>query len=230
MKTSLVKLTEDIQIKLNNSFIKLFCNKKFLSSNGFLDNIEDSLTMGFIVITNNKEYMQKLFNDFYKNNPNIKITLEEVTQYIYQSKIVSNAFINTVIKYYKDQCMEKINSLLELDDKPGDKININEKNFNYYNRDKAFLYIDGIIYVGNKNETHSDIIAHYFNKENQLRPNENDIGKKVVFGHLIKDIAFIDASESINPKDITSKLKEDLQVKKVYLIPLDNEFNLIKLE
>ena len=222
-------ISKCVLIELNNLFIKLFCNKNFLNSNGFLDDIENSLIMGFIVITKDKKYMQELFNEFCQNNSNIEVTLEEIMQYIYHSKIASNAFINAVTKYYKEQFWDKINELSELNDNPGDIVDIDVKNFDYYNRDKAFLYVDGKIYVGSTDETHSDIVLRYFNKDNQLRPNENDIGNEVVFGHIVNNIAFIDASESINPMNISNKICDELDVKKVYLIPLNDETKLVRL-
>lgn len=222
-------ISKCVLIELNNLFIKLFCNKNFLNSNGFLDDIESSLIMGFIVITKDKKYMQELFNEFCQNNPNIEVTLEEIMQYIYHSRIASNAFINAVTKYYKEQFRDKINELSELNDNPGDIVDIDVKKFDYYNRDKAFLYVDGKIYVGSTDETHSDIVLRYFNKDNQLRPNENDIGNEVVFGHIVNNIAFIDASESINPMNISNKICDELDVKKVYLIPLNDETKLIRL-
>jgi len=150
-------------------------------------------------------------------------------QYIYQSKELSKVFNDAVTKYYKELFRKKVDNLSELNDKPGDIVNIDVKNFDYYNRDKAFLYVDGDIYIGETNETHSDIVSQYFNKDNQLRPDENDIGKEVIFGHIVNNIAFIDASESINPMNISNEIRNELDVKKVYLIPLDNETKLIRL-
>ena len=221
--------TKDIQNELKQLFIKLFCNEDFLTSNGFLDDIESSLVMGFIVIAKDKTYMRQLFDKFRHNNFNIEITLEEVMQYIYQSKELSKVFNDAVTKYYKELFRKKVDNLSELNDKPGDIVNIDVKKFDYYNRDKAFLYVDGDIYIGETNETHSDIVSQYFNKDNQLRPDENDIGKEVIFGHIVNNIAFIDASESINPMNISNEIRNELDVKKVYLIPLDNETKLIRL-
>ena len=222
-------LMNDIQSELEQLFIELFCNEDFLTSNGFLDDIESSLVMGFIVIAKDKTYMRQLFDKFRQNNFNIEITLEEVMQYIYQSKELSKVFNDAVTKYYKELFRKKVDNLSELNDKPGDIVNIDVKNFDYYNRDKAFLYVDGDIYIGETNETHSDIVSQYFNKDNQLRPDENDIGKEVIFGHIVNNIAFIDASESINPMNISNEIRNELDVKKVYLIPLDNETKLIRL-
>lgn len=219
--------TKDIQNELKQLFIKLFCNEDFLTFNGFLDDIESSLIMGFIVIAKDKTYMQQLFDNFCQNNFNIEITLEEVMQYIYQSKELSKVFNDAVTKYYKELFRKKVDNLSKLNDKPGDIVNIDVKKFDYYNRDKAFLYVDGKIYVGD--ETHSDIVLRYFNKDNQLRPNENDIGNEVVFGHIVNNIAFIDASESINPMNISNKICNELDVKKAYLISLNDETKLVRL-
>ena len=222
-------LTKDIQNELNELFIELFCNEDFLISNGFLDDIESSLVMGFIVIAKDKTYMQQLFDKFCQNNSNIEITLEEVMQYIYQSKELSKVFNDEVTKYYKELFRKKVDNLSELNDKPGDIVNIDVKNFDYYNRDKAFLYVDGDIYIGETDETHSDIVSRYFNQDNQLRPGESNIGKEVIFGHIVNNIAFIDASESINPMNISNEIQNELDVKKVYLISLDNETKLIRI-
>jgi hypothetical protein len=222
-------LTKNIQNELKQLFIELFCNEDFLTSNGFLDDIESSLVMGFIVIAKNEAYMQQLFDKFCQNNSNTKITLEEVMQYIYQSKELSKVFNDEVTKYYKELFRKKVDNLSELNDKPGDIVNIDVKNFDYYNRDKAFLYVDGDIYIGKTDETHSDIVSRYFNQDNQLRPDGNNIGKEVIFGHIVNNIAFIDASESINPMNISSELQNRLNVKKVYLIPLDNETKLVRI-
>lgn len=221
--------TKDIQNELKQLFIKLFCNEDFLTSNGFLDDIESSLVMGFIVIAKDKTYMQQLFDNFCQNNFNIEITLEEVMQYIYQSKELSKVFNDAVTKYYKELFRKKVDNLSKLNDKPGDIVNIDVKNFDYYNRDKAFLYVDGDIYIGETDETHSDIVSRYFNQDNQLRPDESNIGKEVIFGHIVNNIAFIDASESINPMDISNEIQNELDVKKIYLISLDNETKLIRL-
>ena len=222
-------LINDIQSELEQLFIELFCNEDFLTSNGFLDDIESSLVMGFIVIAKDKTYMQQLFDKFCQNNSNIEITLEEVMQYIYQSKELSKVFNDAVTKYYKELFRKKVDNLSKLNDKPGDIVNIDVKNFDYYNRDKAFLYVDGDIYIGETDETHSDIVSRYFNQDNQLRPDESNIGKEVIFGHIVNNIAFIDASESINPMNISNEIQNELDVKKVYLISLDNETKLIRI-
>jgi hypothetical protein len=222
-------LMKDIQNELNELFIELFCNEDFLTSNGFLDDIESSLVMGFIVIAKDKTYMQQLFDKFYQNNFNIEITLEEVMQYIYQSKELSKVFNDAVTKYYKELFRKKVDNLSKLNDKPGDIVNIDVKNFDYYNRDKAFLYVDGDIYIGETDETHSDIVSRYFNQDNQLRPDGSNIGKEVIFGHIVNNIAFIDASESINLMNISSEIQNQLNVKKIYLIPLDNETKLVRI-
>lgn len=221
----------DIQQRLNKLFNELFCTKEFLVNNDFLTNIEDSLIMGFIMIAKNDVYMNRLTKEFIKET-SIEIDLKDVQDYVYHSKVLSTMFANAVKKFYKENLYKEVDYLLDLDDKKGEITTTKKISFDYFSRDKAFMFIDNITYIGEPEETHNDMVIRYFNKINksQLRPEESTIGKKVVFGHLIKDVAFIDASESINPKDISFKLKNDLQAKKVYLIPLENESKLVKLE
>ena len=106
-------------------------------------------------------------------------------------------------------------------------------------RDGAFLYIDGQILKGGKNETHAQLLQKYMEEEgkkdeipedlvqnNQENSRPSEIRMKrltetedVAFGSLLKNIAFIEVFENgADENTVAQACMKELGVKKVYFL------------
>lgn len=119
-----------------------------------------------------------------------------------------------------------VKELSDNDDKVGDTISCSKDfDIDLGNRDSAFLYMRGEIIVGNKNETHSDLINKYFKNENVPRKrirsvdsvDDLEAGEPIAFGHIVNNMAFIQTTENCSLDDVVKALKEaDNELVKIY--------------
>jgi len=124
----------------------------------------------------------------------------------------------------------------EKDDGVGDVTRVEEEDIDIYNREKAFLYIDGEIIESGRNQSHRDLINQYIREhpmeyededgetyieENQefdsgtiIRPDEGDVlerlnASEIAFGSVIGNIAFLNEYvENASVDDVVSVLKQ----------------------
>jgi hypothetical protein len=85
----------------------------------------------------------------------------------------------------------------KLNDKVNDETKIVDV-IDWDSRDNVFVYIDGQIFKGISNESHSDVIHRLLNETgSRLRLSDEEVKKKlktnnVAFGHIINNCAFVD--------------------------------------
>ena len=123
----------------------------------------------------------------------------EIERFLIEKKLVTN----TIHK----------NDLKELEDKPGDKFDIDFE-INVATRNRAFVYIDGKIAIGND---HSKLTE-------ELLGNEYDAGRidsykldvPVAFGHIIDKFAFIEYVQNIDKQTVAEDIVTNEDIEKVY--------------
>ena len=140
----------------------------------------------------------------------------------------------------KDNEVEKFKDVPTLDDKVGDITYVTKDyELDVGTRDGAFLYIDGQILKGGKNETHAQLLQKYMEEEgkkdeipedlvqnNQENSRPSEIRMKrltetedVAFGSLLKNIAFIEVFENgADENTVAQACMKELGVKKVYFL------------
>ena len=132
-------------------------------------------------------------------------------------------------EFYKDILTKiskiKMKQLEEIDDKPGDIHKIPElNNVDILNRDKPFALLNNKFYVGEKGESHSQMMQKYYDLNRDLgdiyRPREKELEnleiKEYVWGSISGNLAFIDVD--ISNGDIEKCIKElkKLNIEKIY--------------
>ena len=123
----------------------------------------------------------------------------EIERFLTEKKLVTNTI-------YK-------NDLKKLEDKPGDKFDIDFE-INVATRNQAFVYIDGKIAIGND---HSKLTE-------ELLGNEYDAGMidsynldvPVAFGHIIDKFAFIEYTQNVDKQTVAEDIVTNKDIEKVY--------------
>ena len=137
-----------------------------------------------------------------------------------------------------ENTLDSLDELSDLNDKIGDIHNLNTDVIDFDNRDKAFMWCDGVVLVGDKNETHSQLVQQYLSeldkedlipksmKNNEIynsRPSQKRLKRllgteNVAFGHIYKDMAFLQIFENIDQDDTIVKdcFEQINGIKKVY--------------
>lgn len=143
-----------------------------------------------------------------------------------EEKIFNNA---------KEQYMEnnvysdnkvKFSDLSDIDDSVGDKQTLfDDEKIDYDSREAPIVFLNGELLVGEKNETHTQVIQEYidsFDEDDDFyRMDEeqlNEMGfNDVVFAHLLGDVVIADEFiGNVSAERFAQQCKKELNVNKVY--------------
>ena len=132
-----------------------------------------------------------------------------------------NAFILPFTK-------QKLNDLLKLDDKIGDTVDINIDDLDVMNREKAFIVLNGKLYIGKKADVHGKIISEFTNNFSFKRDKaQQDLSfDSMAYGHIVGKLAFLDELQilgNISLQEVVDILKDSHKFKKIYTIPLGKQ-------
>ena len=126
-----------------------------------------------------------------------------------------------------------LDDLFDYDDKIGDITKIEcFVDLDYEDRDAPVAYLDGDVLVGGKSESHTEMIKTYYglsSDEDFFRLSEDELNefgfKDIAFGHLYKDMVFIDAyGENVQEKVVADAFKGEIGVDKVYFLDKSENF------
>ena len=126
-----------------------------------------------------------------------------------------------------------LDDLFDYDDKIGDITKIEcSVDLDYEDRDAPVAYLDGDVLVGGKSESHTETIKTYYglsSDEDFFRLSEDELNefgfKDIAFGHLYKDMVFIDAyCGNVQEKVVADAFKGEIGVDKVYFLDKSENF------
>jgi hypothetical protein len=158
-----------------------------------------------------------------KANPNLKKKMEadlEVSRSEYEHKHSGS----------RDGAMDA-DDLAHNDDKVGDTIELSKSfDVDLGNRDTPFIYLRGEVITGNRQDTHSDLINKYFETARVDRKmvrsldavDELEAGEPVAFGHIAKNMAFIQTMENCTVDEVKNALQKSGNYKKIYDYNFEN--------
>ena len=105
------------------------------------------------------------------------------------------------------------NDLKNLEDKPGDKFDIDFE-INVATRNQAFVYIDGKIAIGND---HSKLTEELLGNEYDAgRIDSYNLDVPVAFGHIIDKFAFIEYVQNTDKQTVAEDIISNESIEKVY--------------
>ena len=200
---------------------------------GELPSSEDVYKMIDIDVT--KDILYDIFKSLaYNNNASFKYEKNDmpVDDFIKYNKQIIDSKVKRALRLYKfDNTDEKENpimhpsALINNGDNIGDDIPITKSfDVDWAVRDYPFLYFDGKIIIGDKNDIHSDILQRELNinkvYEPQVRYIEDmpdvDNNTSIAFGHIYKNMAFIETCENCNADDVKNALQGTQKFDKIY--------------
>ena len=150
----------------------------------------------------------------------IKKYLGEETQRIFYFKVRRE--VQTRVERNE---LERLNNI---DDKIGDEYDdLLLDGIDIYSRDKPFVFLnDKELLIGESGQTHTQVLNQQYEENNIGREELDENNIKYVFGHIYKDIAFINDEPTGNVKLCIDKLMEN-NIKKVYFNPFDGPIKMI---
>ena len=126
--------------------------------------------------------------------------------------------------------VKSVRNLLDNDDKVNEELKCNKLfEVDLGDRDNAFVYVDGQVLVGGKDESHSQILNRYLGNNNiskkRIRSLDTvegiDSKEPAAFGHISENIAFIQVVENCSEQEVVNALKEN-NYKKIYFYNYEN--------
>ena len=216
-KTAMKNLSIHL-MKLSNA---VWDNKEI--TNEFIDSIIDKRRTAVNI---DKIYVQRLYKeelpfDDYKIDDDIIFSfIDDIIQMpLVQRKI--NTYIksakyeyNTEQDPYEDG-LKDVNVLLDNNDKIGDDYELSKKfDVDVCTRDKPFVYLNGEMVYGDPGSIHSTILNKILDDPSSIgyRPRDAagipslDVNTPIAFGHIYKDLAFIETYDNCSIDDIVNTL------------------------
>jgi len=229
---------------LDNSFMKYFNNNVLDTDylyddldNNIISKIADVNISKYLDIDKTKEKVRKKFDlirldkDDYFINGNT-VTYGDGGTYFLSSdnideQIKSSSPLKSIFNIPKTK-LEKLN--LDIDDKVGDTIDTDNR-IDLWDRDSPFIYINGEIIIGEKGETHSELLQEVYHIDiNHYQPIDmqddliENVDKQFELksfgtGQIIESIGIIDSVTLSNctEKEVADKLIKEPNIKKVYV-------------
>nr|DAE79821.1 MAG TPA: hypothetical protein [Caudoviricetes sp.] len=146
------------------------------------------------------------------------------------------SFVDDENKEIKE--IDEAKDLLEFKDNVGDVIEFSDTfPIDYYNRDYPFIYVDGDIIVGEKKQSHSEMLVEYLEEIGKDKEIPEDMKTKqkknsrpttkrlqrltssenVAFGHVLNNVAFLETFDgNVSPEKVADECEKQLDIKKVY--------------
>ena len=227
-----------LEKKLNDVFFDFFKKQissekgqEFFAKNSTSVVLKDTNVDVINVITNFK-YRQQLIDfvnqqhiDLPKYDDDEIVSLFDGYVNIYGEE-ECNALIKQELQAKYDDLAKE---LKELNDEIGDEFETGKLNIiDYFTREYPFIYYKGEVYVGQKGETHNQIMKRMFGdigeEDNDFfRPKLNNIENynkedAIAFGHVINGIGFVEFNEVHNCTldEVAEAVKANTDVIKVY--------------
>lgn len=213
---SIFNFFEDTEFKTPQEFADFdFCS--------YLDDIYDNLIV-------NLQYKLEEKYEFNVNDNVIEQLVEEFLVKPFDSK-EEKIFNNVKEKYMEnnvrsDNDKVKFSDLSDIDDYIGDtQYLFDDEKIDYDSREAPVVYLNGELIVGEKNETHTQVIQEYidsFDEDDDFyRMDEeqlNEMGfNDVVFAHLLGDVVIADEFiGNVSAERFAQQCKKELNVNKVY--------------
>ncbi len=213
---SIFNFFEDTEFKTPQEFTDFdFCS--------YLDDIYDNLIV-------NLQYKLEEKYEFNVNDNVIEQLVEEFLVKPFDSK--EEKIFNSVKEQYIESnvCLDndkvKFSDLSDIDDSIGGTKSIldNEK-IDYDSREAPIVFLNGELLVGEKNETHTQVIQEYMDSIDEdddfYRMDEDKLKEMgfddVVFAHLLGDVVIADeVFGNVSVKNFAQRCKNELGVNKVY--------------
>lgn len=207
---------EDTEFKTPQEFADFdFCS--------YLDDIYDNLIV-------NLQYKLEEKYEFNVNDNVIEQLVEEFLVKPFDNK--EEKIFNSVKEQYMESnvCLDndkvKFSDLSDIDDFIGDtQYLFDDERIDYDSREAPVVYLNGELIVGEKNETHTQVIQEYidsFDEDDDFyRMDEeqlNEMGfNDVVFAHLLGDVVIADEFiGNVSAERFAQQCKKELNVNKVY--------------
>lgn len=215
----------------NNVMFNFFCDTEFDTPQEFadfdfcsyLDHIYDNL------IAN----LQYDFGEKYGLNVSEDVVEQLVEEFLikpFDSK--EEKIFNSVKEQYMESnvCLDndkvKFSDLSDIYDFIGDtQYLFNDERIDYDSREAPIVFLNGELIVGEKNETHTQVVQNYIDSIDEdddfYRMDENKLKEMgfddVVFAHLLGDVVIADEIfGNVSVKNFAQQCKNELDVNKVY--------------
>lgn len=215
----------------NNSMFNFFCDTEFDTPQEFAD--FDFCSYLDYIYDNLIANLQYDLGEKYGLNASENVVEQLVEEFLvkpFDSKEernfnkVKEQYMESNIDSYDDKV--KFSDLSDIDDFIGDtQYLFDDERIDYDSREAPVVYLNGELLVGEKNETHTQVIQEYidsFDEDDDFyRMDEeqlNEMGfNDVVFAHLLDDVVIADEIfGNVSVKKFSQQCKSELGVDKVY--------------
>lgn len=215
----------------NNSMFNFFCDTEFDTPQEFAD--FDFCSYLDYIYNNLIANLQYDLGEKYGLNVNDNVIEQLVEEFLvkpFDSK--EEKIFNSVKEQYMESnvCLDndkvKFSDLSDIDDFIGDtQYLFDDEKIDYDSREAPIVFLNGELLVGEKNETHTQVIQEYIDSIDEdddfYRMDEeqlNEMGfNDVVFAHLLDDVVIADEIfGNVSVKKFSQQCKSELGVDKVY--------------
>ena len=154
--------------------------------------------------------------------------LLETCRYRFES---IESYQQIIVDYYAKNSSNEVNSIDNNDDNIGDTIPVSSlESVDIWNRDSAFIYLDGKVYKGEAGNSHAQLLNSIMDSDDFdfRRPESNEVLDKtnsnsVAFGSIIGNVGFLDTYENCSAEDVAKAAKQQLNLDKIYTYPDNNK-------
>ena len=216
-KTAMKNLSIHL-IKLSNA---VWDNKEITDE--FIDSIIDKHRTAVNI---DKTYVQRLYKeklsfDDYKIDDDIILSfIDDIIQMPLVQRKISTYIKSAKYEYNTEQDLyedglKDVNVLLDNNDKIGDGYELSKKfDVDVCTRDKPFVYLNGEMVYGDPGSIHSTTLNKILDDPSSIgyRPRDAagipslDVNTPIAFGHIYKDLAFIETYDNCSIDDIVNTL------------------------